>query len=149
MTAQVPDYDALAAKFDRVASFIRPVADAIVAGCRSPPDGALVLDLGCGTGEPGLTVKKRHPAVRLLGIDQSEPMVEIARSKARRLGLSDTKFEVRLMSDTAVEPASVGLLVSRCLWLWTTKASTRRLPRQPEYYGRARPTRLRGGTGAR
>nr|WP_221379898.1 class I SAM-dependent methyltransferase [Actinoplanes polyasparticus] len=117
MTTEAPDYNGAARGWDQLEFLIRPVAGAIVERLPDPAPGAFVLDLGCGTGEPGLTVKTRHPAVRLLGVDRADLMVEIARAKARSLGFGDTAFETRLMSDTAVAPASVDLLVSRFAFL--------------------------------
>ncbi|MDP9793753.1 SAM-dependent methyltransferase [Catenuloplanes nepalensis] len=113
MTSPLPDYDTIARDWDTREDVTRPVAGAIVDLIPVPADGALVLDLGCGTGEPGLTVAARYPGVRLLGVDRSAPMVEIARAKARRLGLDGATFEVRLMSDVGLEPASVDVVVSR------------------------------------
>ncbi|GAB2572826.1 methyltransferase [Paractinoplanes abujensis] len=112
-----PDYNEAARGWDRLEFLIRPVAEAIVERLPDPAPGAFVLDLGCGTGEPGLTVRTRHPAVRLLGVDRADLMVEIARAKARSLGFDNTTFETRLMSDTAVASASVDLLVSRFAFL--------------------------------
>jgi ubiquinone/menaquinone biosynthesis C-methylase UbiE len=117
VTSEVPDYDAVARSWDRLEFFLRPVAEAVAERLPDPAEGSFVLDLGCGTGEPGLTVKARHPAVRLLGVDRAELMVEIARAKAGRRGLGDVTFETRLMSDTAVDSASVDLLVSRFAFL--------------------------------
>jgi trans-aconitate 2-methyltransferase len=117
MTSEVPEYDTLARDWEQLEDLLRPVAEAVVERLPTPADGAFVLDMGCGAGEPGLTVKAHHPAVRLLGVDRAELMVEVARSKARRLGLSDVTFEVGLMSDTAVESASVDMLVSRFSFL--------------------------------
>lgn len=44
-----------------------------------------VLDIGCGTGEHALRLAAR--GYRVVGVDRSEPMLEIARRKARREGL--------------------------------------------------------------
>ncbi|GAB7047337.1 class I SAM-dependent methyltransferase [Catenuloplanes indicus] len=116
MTVERPDYDTIARKWDDREYLREPVTGAIMERLPGIPDGALVLDMGCGTGEPGLTVKARYPASRLLGVDISEPMIALARSKARRLG--DVSFETRPMSDTGAGPASVDVLVSRFALLY-------------------------------
>ncbi|GAB7037821.1 MULTISPECIES: class I SAM-dependent methyltransferase [Catenuloplanes] len=116
MTTEQPDYDTIAREWDEREYLREQVTAAIVERLPEIPDGALVLDLGCGTGEPGFTVKARYPAVRLLGVDVSEPMIALARSKARRL--ADVSFEARPMSDTGAGPASVDVLVSRFAFLY-------------------------------
>ena len=52
----LPDYSALAAIFDRMLPLIAPVADAILEHVPALPAGARVLDVACGTGEPGLSL---------------------------------------------------------------------------------------------
>ncbi len=44
-------------------------------------DARSVLDLGIGTGETAAAVLALHPAARLIGIDQSEPMLARARDR--------------------------------------------------------------------
>lgn len=59
----------------------------------APQAGERVLDLGCGTGlnHPGL-----HAAVgaggRVLGVDRSAEMLDVARRRARRRGLSSVRL---------------------------------------------------------
>ncbi|MBI1335479.1 MAG: metalloregulator ArsR/SmtB family transcription factor [Phycisphaera sp.] len=53
------------------------------------PDAMTVADLGCGT---GLTTAELAPYVlRVIGIDQSQPMLSAARSRTRRLGNIELK----------------------------------------------------------
>jgi SAM-dependent methyltransferase len=52
------------------------------------PPGARILDLGCGAGEDA--VHFAHRGVEVHGIDLSPAMVETARQRARREGLSET-----------------------------------------------------------
>lgn len=49
------------------------------------PDGARVLDLCCGNGL--LTHRLRPPAAEVLGVDYSEPMIELARRHHQRDGV--------------------------------------------------------------
>jgi SAM-dependent methyltransferase len=53
----------------------------------------LTLELGCGTGRLALPLLKS--GARLVGIDRSEPMLDRARRKARRAGLSKRARFVR------------------------------------------------------
>lgn len=46
-----------------------------------------VLDVGCGTGTLALTVKRRHPAVDVAGLDPDPNALARARRKAERAGL--------------------------------------------------------------
>jgi len=57
-----------------------------VRGCKK------VLDIGCGTGHPSLYVA--NEAKSIIGIDKSERMIEIARSRLRRSGLENVFFEI-------------------------------------------------------
>jgi SAM-dependent methyltransferase len=53
---------------------------------------ARVVDFACGTGEPSLTLARLLPKGRVLGIDIAEPMIEIARRRARRLRIRNAVF---------------------------------------------------------
>src|SRR5262245_61804908 len=48
---------------------------------------ARVLDLACGTGDVALEILRRHPDARVVGLDPSRAMLEIARDKAARRGV--------------------------------------------------------------
>lgn len=48
-------------------------------------EGARVLDLGCGAGRTSIALAEL--GLRVLGIDVSEPMVEVAREQARHAGV--------------------------------------------------------------
>ncbi len=49
--------------------------------------GQRVLDLGTGTGELALLIKRRHPTARVTAIDPDEKALARARAKAERAGL--------------------------------------------------------------
>lgn len=56
-------------------------------------EGARVLDVGCGTGEPALALAQLiAPRGRVLGIDVAPEMVRVAARRARALGLRDAHF---------------------------------------------------------
>jgi ubiquinone/menaquinone biosynthesis C-methylase UbiE len=46
-----------------------------------------VLDVGSGTGTMSIMVKRAHPSADMVGLDGDSQILEIARTKARRLGL--------------------------------------------------------------
>jgi ubiquinone/menaquinone biosynthesis C-methylase UbiE len=80
----LPDYNRLAADFDRYLPLIEPVAQVILEHLPTLPQGAQVLDVACGTGEPSLTLNQRAPGARVLGVDVAKGMIEVARAKAQR-----------------------------------------------------------------
>jgi demethylmenaquinone methyltransferase/2-methoxy-6-polyprenyl-1,4-benzoquinol methylase len=91
--------------FDRIARHYDAMNSAMTAGLHhrwrertadrlelEPGDAA--LDVCCGTGDLALELRRRvGPAGRVIGCDFSEPMLELARDKAAREGMSDVAFE--------------------------------------------------------
>ena len=55
----------------------------------SPPPGGSVLEIGCGTGRNLIVAAKAWPDAHFFGIDISEAMLETARAKVAKAGLSD------------------------------------------------------------
>ncbi len=47
-----------------------------------------VLDIGCGTGTLIVALKRQYPAVEVTGLDPDEKILQRARTKARRAGVS-------------------------------------------------------------
>lgn len=103
----------MAADFDLFLSLIHPVTRALLDLLPAPVSGETVLDIACGTGEPGLPLSRRAPRVRLLGIDAAAAMIEAARSKAFREGLSNVRFEVMSSDTLALDNGSVDAVISR------------------------------------
>jgi len=78
--------------FDTFESFAAPVSAELVRAVQVTP-GQSVLDVGCGTGEPSLTVARVvGPSGRVLGVDLAAPMIERARRRALDAGLSQAEF---------------------------------------------------------
>ncbi|MBL8861651.1 MAG: class I SAM-dependent methyltransferase [Planctomycetes bacterium] len=62
--------------------------------------GLRVLDVGCGHGEPALTIARLvGPAGEVVGVDLAEPMIERARERAQAAGLSNARFHAREAAD--------------------------------------------------
>lgn len=60
-----------------------------------PPEGARVLDIGCGFGDSTLQLAElAGPAGSALGVDISPRFVEAARDEAKELGAANVRFEV-------------------------------------------------------
>lgn len=108
-----PDFNQIAATFDRFLPQIHPVTLALLDHLPPPADGATVLDVACGTGEPGLTLARRAPAVHLLGVDRADAMIAAARQKAARDSLTNARFEVMESEALALADGSVDAVISR------------------------------------
>lgn len=100
---------------DTMARLLRPICEglldhAALEGCKS------ALDIGCGGGSQSLMLAQRLGAgARVLGVDISEPMLEVARHKAGAPAQGRATIEF-LRADAAnhvFEPDSFDLLFSR------------------------------------
>jgi len=88
--------------------FERRLVDEVVAGSRRD-----VLDIGCGTGATTLAVARRIGAKgRSVGIDISEPMLAVARTRAQQEGVPATFVRADAQS-YAFEPATFDMFISR------------------------------------
>lgn len=103
----------MAAKFDRFLPQIHPVSLAVLDHLPELADGAAVLDVACGTGEPGLTLARRVPTIRLLGVDSAPGMIDVARGKVAAEALSNARFEVMSTDALALPDESVDAVISR------------------------------------
>jgi len=111
--ADLPDYNALAERFDRFLPLIQPVSEALLSHLPDLAQGAQVLDVSCGTGEPGITLAHRQPQIHVLGIDAAAAMIGVARIKAARQSLPNVRFEVMSSDHITVPGGSMDALVSR------------------------------------
>jgi SAM-dependent methyltransferase len=84
----------------------QPFEELLVGGVTA---GAVVLDVGCGTGSTTLTMARNGRAV---GIDISEPMIVAARARAEREG-APASFILANAQDYDFEPATFDLIISR------------------------------------
>ncbi len=89
------NYDALAAEYERAAvPVLRPVAKRMLQLIDLRP-GWQVLDAGTGTGLVALLGAPRvTKSGKMIGIDASEKMLELAREKAARFGFTQCEFRV-------------------------------------------------------
>lgn len=84
------------------------------------PSGAVVADLGCGTGT--LSVLLAEAGHDVHGVDLSPRMVEAARAKADAAGVP-ARFSVGDAADPPVEPGSVDVVLARhVLWAFEDPA---------------------------
>jgi len=68
--------------------FLEPQGSAILKALHVS-DGARVLDIATGTGDPGLTLAATMRGVRVTALDASEGMLHVARDKAASIGLAN------------------------------------------------------------
>lgn len=82
--------------------------------------GDTVVDLGCGAGvDVFLAARLAGPTGRVIGVDMTEEMLELARTNAEqfteRTGLSNVAFAHGRIEDLPVEDASVDVVISNCV----------------------------------
>jgi ubiquinone/menaquinone biosynthesis C-methylase UbiE len=103
----------MATAMEQGLGFLEPVTDAIVSHLPDLASDASLLDVACGTGEPGLALLRQAVDRRLLGVDTAAMMVEVARRKAASQGLSGARFEIMDARSLTLPAAQVDAVVSR------------------------------------
>ncbi len=86
--------DVWAEEWRRTDRTLEPVADALIAAAETAVTGRAapaIVDIGCGAGSTTLMLADRIHGARLVGIDLSRALVEVARARAGRN--SDIRFE--------------------------------------------------------
>lgn len=108
------DWDEMAAVFDRWLPYIQPVAEALI-DMASIAEGHHILDVAAGTGEPALTLARRHghQDISVIGVDGAEAMVARANTKARQAGLSCLAFQHMKAEALDFENARFDRVISR------------------------------------
>ena len=85
--------------------------------------GDRVLEVGCGTGNLALRLKRRHPSVEVVGLDPDGPALDRAVRKSRRAGL-DIRWD-RGFADTLPYPDATFQLVLSSMMLHHLEADDR------------------------
>lgn len=79
-----------------------------------PVDGARILDIGCGAGAITLAAARlAGPGGRCLGVDIAAPLIETARARASRQGISAASFMQADAQTYSFEAESFDAIVSR------------------------------------
>ena len=93
---------------------LQPLTDILVRSTGIKP-GHSVLDLACGTGEPGLTIAKFvGPSGRVVGVDLAPGMLGVARERMASQGLKNVTFQLNEHDDLpALQDSSFDAAVCR------------------------------------
>jgi arsenite methyltransferase len=84
-----------------------------IAGMRS---GETVLDLGSGAGlDCFLSARQVGETGRVIGLDMTDSMLELARANQEKLGLSNVEFRKGEMESMPVADDSVDVIISNCV----------------------------------
>ena len=78
--------------------------------------GEVVVDLGSGGGlDVLLAAQKVGPTGRAIGIDMTEPMIELARRNATKSGASNVEFHHSTIDKLPLPDASADVVISNCV----------------------------------
>jgi len=87
------DWEKLAEDYARWLPMLAPYGDRLRELC-APQPNMQVLDLACGTGEPGLTLAHHHPQVTVTGVDRAHAMAHAADVARQVENLPNIRFVV-------------------------------------------------------
>ena len=93
-----------------------------VAGCGNPTaladlrEGETVLDVGSGGGiDAFLAAKKVSPKGKVIGVDMTEEMVQLAKENAERMKAENVEFRLGEIENLPVEDGIVDVIISNCV----------------------------------
>jgi arsenite methyltransferase len=93
-----------------------------VAGCGNPTalvglkEGEVILDLGSGGGiDAFLAAKKVGPRGKVIGVDMTEEMVQLAKENAERMKAENVEFKLGEIENLPVEDGIVDVIISNCV----------------------------------
>ncbi len=110
---EIPDFDKFAASYDRFLYLIEPVSETIFSRMPAHLSARKILDVACGTGEPGLTLARRNPSANILGIDAAGNMISIASQKSLDSELQNINFQVMSAEKMTLSDAQFDGIISR------------------------------------
>ena len=91
-------------------------------GCGNPTaiaeliEGEVVLDLGSGGGiDCFLAAQKVGAQGRVIGLDMTTEMIQLARDNAHQMGVDNVEFRFGEMEHMPVEDSSVDVIISNCV----------------------------------
>ncbi len=91
-------------------------------GCGNPValaelrPGEVVLDLGSGGGlDCFLAAQRVGPQGKVIGLDMTLEMIQLARANARKLSMDNVEFRLGEMEHMPIESGSVDVVISNCV----------------------------------
>jgi len=90
-----------------------PFARRIVRGIASLEGGSTIVDLGTGPGILSIELHKLLPQAKIIGVDLSSDMLEIARKNADEAGMSNYETRLGKAEELPIESNSVNLVVTQ------------------------------------
>jgi arsenite methyltransferase len=79
-------------------------------------EGETVLDLGSGAGADALISARRvGPDGKVIGLDMTDEMLELARANAREAGVENVEFVQGYIEDIPLPDSSVDVVISNCV----------------------------------
>jgi ubiquinone/menaquinone biosynthesis C-methylase UbiE len=97
-------------------------AKTVSAGCGNPTalaslkEGETVLDLGSGGGiDCFLSAERVGPTGRVIGVDMTPEMIDVARSNARKAKTKNVEFRLGEIEHLPVADESVDVIISNCV----------------------------------
>jgi len=107
-------------KYDGLAGY-EPAAD-LGLGCGIPTEhariteGETVLDLGSGAGNDAFVARAIvGSSGKVIGVDMTSEMIDLARSNAERLGHENVEFHLGEIENLPVDDGTVDVVVSNCV----------------------------------
>jgi ubiquinone/menaquinone biosynthesis C-methylase UbiE len=97
-------------------------AKVVAAGCGNPTalaelnEGETVLDLGSGGGiDCFLAARRVGPAGKVIGVDMTPEMIDVARANASKSKVKNAEFRLGEIEHLPVEDESVDVIISNCV----------------------------------
>ncbi len=94
----------------------------VTLGCGNPTaiaglkPGEVVLDLGSGGGiDVFLAARKVGPTGKVIGLDMTQEMIDLAQRNARKVGAQNVEFRLGEMEDMPFEDESIDVIISNCV----------------------------------
>ncbi len=92
-------------------------------------NGKRILDVGSGTGTMSMLIKQAYPGVDMVGLDGDPQILEIARSKAKELGL-EIRFEQGMSFALPYPDASFDVVMTSMMLHHLTKEDKQKTARE-------------------
>jgi len=105
-----PEASHFVERADRYDRQLEPFTQALLERA-GPEAGHVVLDVGCGAG--ATTLAAAADAKRAVGVDLSQPLVELARRRARAAAIGNAEFVIADAQTYDFAPAAFDLMISQ------------------------------------